>query len=248
MMIQNGGDESSSGWPLEKIWLRLKTLNVASVAEEVYRLTCRSDYSTLGFCLLTVESVDDSISFRQLMIDLKNAMDSIHESKTGNRLIYLSASRFDQKMTTRPHLDGGPDECFLMLGYEPSNVVSEVAISDYAKCAYDLGITPKAFMDRYNPMFHEGAQLLQPYTLKLACTPSSQYQLLCINNSSAAYSEARQAWQGVLHTATTAAAASTAQRVVNSTMIATVPPGSRDVLSQSELSEFATSSDVGSWN
>jgi len=47
-----------------------------------------------------------------MMVDLKRAMARVHESVTGNTLIYLSAARFDQQTTTKPHLDGGPDECF----------------------------------------------------------------------------------------------------------------------------------------
>ena len=45
-------------------------------------------------------------------------------------------------MTTRPHRDGGPDECLLLLGYEPSSVPAELRMADYSRCAHGLGLTP----------------------------------------------------------------------------------------------------------
>jgi hypothetical protein len=227
-------------WSLESVCLCLTDLDVARIAAQVYHLTCRCDFATPGFCVVTVETAVDSVSFRRLLVALKNAMNGIHEAKTGSSLVYLSASRFDQKLSTKPHLDGGPDECILMLGYEPSNVKSKIDISDYAKCAYDLGITPKAFMLRHNPMFREGFEILRPYTVQIPCFPSNKYQLLCINNSLAAYSEEQPRWQGVLHTATIQASAQSGQRIINSTLVASAPPGSHDVVSQAELSAFIT--------
>ena len=97
-------------WPVQSVCLRLSGSDTASIAEDAYRLTCRTDLDTPGFCIISIESVVDSASFRGLMVGLKRAMDEAHASKTGRRLIYLSASRFNQKSTTRPHLDGGPDE------------------------------------------------------------------------------------------------------------------------------------------
>ena len=117
------------------------------------------------------------------MVNLKLEMSSIHLMKTGNVLHYLSAARFDQQTSTKPHLDGGPDECFLMLGYEPSAVDSELEISDYAKCAFDLGLSPKEFMAKHNPMFHSGYEMLRPYSTRVPCFLPDDYQIVCINNS-----------------------------------------------------------------
>jgi len=184
------------------------------------------------------------MAFRQLMVDLKRAMAMRHESKTGNTLIYLSAARFDQQVTTRPHLDGGPDECFLMLGYEPSDVSSELAILDYAKCAFDLGLSPTDFMARHNPMFQAGSDILRPYSTTLACFSPAEYQIVCINNSSAPFCRDHSTWQGTLHTATILTPDESKRRVINSTMIATAPAGARDAITESQLQEFITTSIV----
>ena len=84
----------------------------------------------------------------------------------------MSAGRFDQQVTTRLHRDGGPDECFLMLGYEPSAIVAEIGIADYSKCAHDMGLSASEFLDHYNPMFAAGEDLLRPYTRRWNRSPT----------------------------------------------------------------------------
>jgi len=220
-------------WPRESICLHPASLDVASAAAELYRRTCRVGFDEPGFCVLNAGQDMDSVAFRQLMVDLKCAMAAIHESTTGKTLAYLSAGRFDQQETTRPHLDGGPEECFLMLGYEPSEIGSELEIFDYAKCAFDLGLTPGEFMARHNPMFSADHDILRPYATRIPCFSKGDYQVVCINNSSAPYSESQPAWQGTLHAATIPAPDASERRVVNSTMIASVSAGTPD--------------EVGSW-
>lgn len=197
-----------------------------------------------GFCVLNVGQGIDSVAFRRLMVDLKREMAAVHEEATGSTLAYLSAARFDQQETTRPHLDGGPDECFLMLGYEPSAIDSEFEIADYAKCAFDLGISPKEFMAEYNPMFRSGYEILRPYTTRLSCFSRADYQIICINNSCSPWSDSRPTWQGTLHRATIPAPDESELRVIDSTMIASVPVGTPDRIDGDELNEFMTTSTV----
>lgn len=215
-----------------------------SIAADLYDRTCRTTFDAPGFCVLNVGDSIDSVAFRQLMVDLKQAMAAVHESKTQSTLVYLSAARFDQQETTRPHLDGGPDECFLMLGYEPSEVDAELEISDYAKCAFDLGLLPETFMAKHNPMFQEGYELLRPYSTRIPCFSQTDYQIICINNSSAPFSEDKPAWQGTLHTATILTPDESKRRVINSTMIASVPFGTADTITQNQQEQFVHTSAV----
>src|SRR6478736_2153469 len=186
-------------WPRDSICMRPTLVDVPSIAAGIYDRTCRTNFESPGFCVVNAGHSTDSVAFRQLMVDLKRAMATIHESKTGSTLVYLSAARFDQQETTKPHLDGGPDECFLMLGYEPSVVDAELEISDYAKCAFDLGLSPKEFLVRHNPMFQAGHELLRPYATRIPCFSRTEYQIICINNSSAPFSHRNAKWQGTLH-------------------------------------------------
>jgi hypothetical protein len=219
-----------------------------AAAAEAYRLTCRTGFNAPGFCVINLGRDIDSVAFRRFMLSLKSGMAAIHEARTGQSLTWLSAQRFDQQQTTRPHQDGGPDECFLMLGYEPTAVASRLEIFDYSRCAFDLGITPKDFMAQYNPMFEEGFEILQPYASPVPCFDSRDYRILCINNSSAEFSEAKPAWQGVLHTATMLTPDDSESRVIDYTLIAPAPVGTPDGLDQAALEEFAVTSEVGRWS
>ena len=217
---------------------------LARLASDVYQKVCRTDFSMPGFCLVKVTGCIDSVAFRQTMVDLKTALAEIHALKTGETLIYLSAARFDQQTSTKPHLDGGPEECFLMLGYEPSTVDSEVEIKDYTRCAHDFGMTPKEFMAKHNPMFRSGQELLRPYATRIPCFASDDYQIICINNSSAPFDTGTGRWQGTLHTAKILSPNESARRVINSTMIARSPSGATDAISAQDITTFVTSSVV----
>lgn len=231
-------------WPADVTCMRVSPLGIRHVATEVYTRTCRTGFDQPGFVLLNVGDSINSIEFRQLMVDLKDSMASLHEDKANKTLSYLSAARFDQQETTRPHLDGGPNECFLMLGYEPSDVDSELEISDYTKCSFELNLDPMEFMAKHNPMFQEGYELLQPYTTRIPCFSSCDFQIVCINNSSAPYVPGEPAWQGTLHTARILNPDESKRRVINSTMIASMPLGTADVVTKSSLLEFTATSSV----
>jgi hypothetical protein len=231
-------------WSPETICLHPPSLDAEALAASLYDRTCRTNFDSPGFCAVDAGSLVDSVGLRKLMVQIKREMASIHESKTGNTLVYLSAARFDQQETTRPHLDGGPEECFLMLGYEPSAVDSELEIFDYARCAFDLGISPQQFMAKYNPMFTSGHEELRPYATRVPCFSRTHYQIICINNSSAPCSEASPAWQGTLHTATILTPDDSQQRVINSTMIAAVPLGTPETVNDAAQAEFITTSAV----
>jgi hypothetical protein len=226
------------GWSTDSICLHLDTFTVGPVAEAIYKLTCRTDFSAPGFAVVTVGGSVRARSFRQLMIDLKEALALVHASRASGTLVFHSLLRFDQQHSTKPHLDGGPDQCFLMLGYEPTTVESEVEISDYSKCAFELGITPKAFMTKYNPVFQADSTLLQAYTVPVPCFSRSDYRILFINNSCAEFSLDRPAWQGVLHTATVRARMKGERRIINSALIGAAPAGSSDLLSRSSQESF----------
>lgn len=178
------------------------------------------------------------------MVKLKEELAAIHHQKTGGALVYLSAARFDQQASTKPHIDGGPESCMLMLGYEPSEVDSELEFADYSKCAFDLGITPREFLEQHNPMFQAGYELLRPYSTRIPCFSASDYQIICVNNSVGAYSESKPNWQGVLHTAEILTPDDTKRRIINSTMIASAPAGTADAISHREQQEFITTNVV----
>lgn len=213
---------------------------IRGIAAEVERRVCRISLDVLGFCLIDLGGAD-SLALRQAMFDLKDALAARRRASSGQDLVFLSAARFDQQVTTKFHRDGGPDEYFLMLGYEPSAVAAELAIADYSRCAFNLGITPAEFLARYNPMFRAGATLLEPYITRLTDFHHDRANIVLINNSMAAFDPACPAWQGVLHTAVIPHPDERHRRIINSTMLAPAPAGDPEPLGD-ELAVFLTTS------
>ena len=159
----------------------------------------------------------------------------------GRQLGYQSLTRFDQQVTTKPHRDGGPDESILMLGYEPSLIESRLEMSDYSKCAYDLSMTPTEFLDQFNPMFPDGQNRLAAYTTPIDDFDNTSFQIMLINNSMKQFGDGLV---GVLHTATIINPNPDLRRIINSTMIASVPQGHGGSISVDEQNDFVTTAVV----
>ena len=228
-------------WSPQQFCLSASTSDpdLSDVATTAYELVCRVDFSAPGFCLIDLPEGVTSQTQRRFMLSLKRTMHRIHSARTGRDLVYLSAARFDQQVTTKLHRDSGPAECFLMLGYEPSPVSADLAVADYSLCAHDWRLTPEQLLALHNPMFGTGEDVLRPYLTRINCYSNLSHQVLLINNSIAAPSDKQGAWQGVLHTATVHNPSDALRRVVNSTLIASVPAGTPESVSRHEQELFA---------
>lgn len=207
------------------------------LAESLYDRVFRRDFTQPGFALIDLGPNYNSEAQRRLMIDLKNEFSRLERRHRGRELVYQSMTRFDQQVTTKPHRDGGPDESILMLGYEPSSVESDLEMSDYSRCANDLGITPAEFLDRHNPMFSDGQVRLAAYATPIEDFDNASFQIMIINNS---MNPVGQGLLGVLHTAKIISPNPSVRRVINSTMIASVQPGDGENISACEQSDFVT--------
>ena len=210
----------------------------SDLANSAYHRVFRTEFTQPGFALIKLGPDYGSESQRQLMIDLKNEFDRLERRHRGRELVYQSLTRFDQQVTTKPHRDGGPDESILMLGYEPSLIESRVELSDYSKCAHDLEMTPAEFLDQFNPMFPDGQNRLTHYTKPIDDFDNSFFQILIINNS---MKQLGEGLVGVLHTATIINPNPDVRRVINSTMISSIPQGLGENVSADQQNDFVTS-------
>lgn len=107
---------------------------------DIFDEVWRSDLTQPGFKLIDL-GVVDSFSLRKEMLRI------IEEEFEGFKI--LSLLRVDQQKTTRFHLDGGPDLSVLLLGYEPSNVDSQLFIADHSKAASKFS-TPSQIIAKVN--------------------------------------------------------------------------------------------------
>jgi hypothetical protein len=96
---------SITQWPLESICFARETLsNLPGLGTAIYQRVCRTNFESLGFCAVNLRSDVDSIECRRLMVALKQELTKIQRERTGHTLQYLSAARFDQQESTKPHL------------------------------------------------------------------------------------------------------------------------------------------------
>jgi hypothetical protein len=216
----------------------------AECAEEVYRRVWRFDFRPPGFALIDLGSEIGSSQFSAYMVELRDRLGDIFAARHGRRLAMLSVGRFDQQSTTRFHLDGGPDESILMLGYEPSSVASRLSAADYSKCAHDLGMGPKQFLEDLNPMFGPGERKLGGYVTELSAADHRRFQIYLVNNSSADDAFGRSGALGVMHKAEVPASNPNERRIIGSVMLGVGDPSAADVVTPAERAEFVRTEHV----
>jgi hypothetical protein len=209
-----------------------------ALAERLAAQLFRGDFRAPGFALVSLGPAVDSRTLRRFMIALKGVLAAQYHRRTGRHLVSLSAGRFDQQATTKFHLDGAPEESFLLLGYEPTRVRSAISLADYSRAAYDRGLTPREFLAAYNPMFAAGEQALAPYVTRLTVFDPSAAQVLLINNSSLPVRADGSTQLGVLHQATIPAPNPAERRIVNSTLLVPAADPADEPIPPEALREF----------
>ena len=213
------------------------------IVRRVYAQVFRTAFDAPGFALLSFRKSISSLELRALMWTLKKTLDTLHHQATGKHLVYLSMGRFDSQTTTKFHLDGAPDEAFLMLGYEGSPVRSELEIADYSKAAHDWGITPKQLLADCNPMYADNEKRLLPYAARLSAFDPAHSHILLLNNSSLPYSENGKNLLGVMHQATITPD-SQARRIINSTMMITASSSDSEPVDAAVQQHFLKTSEI----
>jgi hypothetical protein len=218
--------------------------DITALAAKLYEQVFRSDFTAPGVALISLGAGVSSHYLRELMVTLKEALDVVHRARRGRRLSYLSLARFDQQVTTKFHLDGAPDEAYLMLGYEPTAVVSRLSIADYIRAAHDWGLTPKALLADRNPMFANHEAKLLPYITELQGFDPAAAQFVLLNNSSLPYRADSPSSLGVMHQATIMTPLPHERRIVNSTMIGSANLNSAETIDATAIREFVSTSEV----
>ena len=202
--------------------------------EEIYKKFCRYDFKEPGYDVIDCEGLS-SKELRAKMVYLKENLSKIHLKKRAQYFSYLAVGRFDQQVTTKLHRDNAAEESVLILGYEKTSVESELFIADYSRWAFINGIKPCEFLEKFNPIFTAGEELLKEMINKIGMD-SSKNQIVIINNSVSVHG----AMQGVLHAAKIKNPNNKSSRVVNS-MTLIVTTGKGDLVEQDEIRDFQKS-------
>lgn len=185
---------------------------------KIYDQVCRNKFDEPGFSHIKLCYEIESKEFRVLTIKLIEKLNKVYFENRKEVLKCITMGRYDQKETTKFHLDGGPDESYLVLGYEPSEIKSELSLADYSLAAFEMNLSPKDFLLNHNPMFSQGEELIKPYITDLIYFDEKQTNLLFVNNSSMSFDD-KQSSLGVLHKAKIVQLFPDKTRVINSIQI-----------------------------
>jgi hypothetical protein len=215
------GSKTMQLWRPSFYCLELSARPEQFIAQRVFNLAWRFDFSAPGFAVLDLGPDVDSHTLRAWMLELKELLSAVSVGCGGRPFVYRSLGRFDQQETTKFHLDGAPEQALLLLGYEPSRVESRLFLADFIRAAFDLGLTPQQFLDDYNPMYRPGEEMLGGYTTEIPPPAVGHSRIVLINNSSLPFIDQRMNPLGVLHKAVIVTPVPNEQRVVNSMMLVT---------------------------
>ena len=170
------------------------------------------------------------------MLEMRDALTARHRSQTGRALDFYWLGRFNQQSTTKFHRDNAPEESILLLGYEPTTGEGKLSIADYSRAATRLGLSPREFLEKRNPMFADGERALADHVVVVNDYDITRFQLIAINNSDASPETGRLL--GVLHKADVPKPNSNASRVINSGMLAVPEEGKSEWVTKEEIQTF----------
>jgi len=172
----------------------------AEMAQVIFRQVLRTDLDRPGFAHFRLGRTGEAAQFYELLRRLGTELAVRYARDFARELTLFEQGSFDQQVSTHPHRDGAPDESLLLLGYEPTTVSSRVFALDYTRAALDRGLSPREFLDVFNPLTLAGQTILEPYRLEVDFRPE-EFQILAFNNGAVSWDRRHTGMLGVLHQA-----------------------------------------------
>ena len=154
--------------------MRVSKLNIPQMSRYCFANVFRTNTKKPGFVHLDFGVDINSTQLRTIMVNLKKELSKLTQEQFNKPLIYKWLTRFDQQENTKYHLDNTDDQSFLMLGYEPSKIKSELYLADYVKfCEDNDGLG----------MFHSGQDIMFAFCGG-GCPPVAFYRGGCTKTGS----------------------------------------------------------------
>jgi len=209
----------------------IQDINIKNITQSCIENVFRTNTEKKGFIHLDFGENLTSLQLRAIMVELKKELSTFTTCQFNKSLSYHWLVRFDQQVNTPFHLDNTEEQSFLMLGYEPSEIESELYIADYYKYANDSEAAPKDYLKNFTPVFKEDESLLAPYITKVQSFNSNTYKIVLINNSNPkSYRETL----GVFHKAKIINPDLSKSRIVNSMILNMMP---QDKIIENKINE-----------
>jgi hypothetical protein len=128
-----------------------------------------------------------------------------------------------------------------MLGYEPTPVASRLFLLDFTRAAFDRGLNPVEFLERFNPLSPACRAALEPYTTEVAGFDPGHFHIVLLNNSCLPWEQRQRGMLGVLHQAIIPHPDPSASRVVNSLVLTPLAEGEQPGIGPDHLRAFIDS-------
>jgi len=212
--------------------MEIKEINIKNIAQYCINNVFRTNTNQAGFVHLDFGKQIGSNQLRSIMVDLKAEFSKYTAEQFNKTLSYQWLGRFDQQVTTPYHLDNAGDQSFLMLGYEPSEIESELYLADYHKFSRESETASNQHFDKTYPIFKGDETLLKPYITEVSPFKKDTYKIILLNNSN---SNPENETLGVFHMARIIKQDLNKSRVINSMML--------NMMSESENNEKEISED-----
>jgi len=200
--------------------MEIKEVNIKNIAQYCIKNVFRTNTDKAGFVHLDFGKQIGSNQLRTIMVDLKTELSRFTTKQFNKTLTYQWLGRFDQQVTTPYHLDNAGDQSFLMLGYEPSEIESELYLADYHKFSQENETASNHHFDKSNPIYQGDETLLKPYISEVKPFDKNTYKIILINNSS---SKSHNDTLGIFHMARIIKPDLNKSRVINTMMLNMMP-------------------------
>ncbi len=151
--------------------------------ERIFKSVFRHSTEQPGFYVLDFSHQIDAITFRQYMVDIKQVLGNLCKVRLNKKLDYQSVGRFNHQNTSKLHRDTAMPHSFLMLGYEPTEVKSNMYIADYSRFIEDQGMTIESYFKGDHETNQPYGNLPKSYITQLPPFVKDHYRLLLLNNS-----------------------------------------------------------------
>ncbi|MCM4169982.1 hypothetical protein DHD32_00705 [Arenibacter sp. TNZ] len=205
--------------------MEIQHINTKKIAQYCINNVFRTNTDEPGFIHFDFGKNITPYQLRSIMVDLKKELSKLTSVHFDKKLSYHWLVRFDQQVNTPFHVDNAENQSFLMLGYEPSEIESELHIADYYSYAKESQAAPKDYLKNFTPIFKDDESLLAPYTTKVKSFNKDSYKIVLINNSNPKSSPETL---GVFHKALIVKSDLEKSRIVNSMVLNMLPKGKID--------------------
>ncbi len=208
----------------------------------LFRRVWRTTTTEPGWAVLVPDVPVDSFALRREMVRVLSEMSAEAERAGLPPFAVERLGRFDQQVSTRFHRDGAAPGSLLLLGYEPSRIVSRLFVADAARAAEVAGVGVNAFLKANHPLRPASEAALAGVTTELNW-PADRGAIVVVNNSLFPDGEPGRPL-GLLHKGLIDHPDPKAARVINSLGAMPADEPGRAALPASAVEAFVTRADL----